>query len=89
MKFRIMNEHMEAVSRTPCGVRGLKSAPARPPALPPESHPVRGAWIEMLDASDYEKGVQSHPVRGAWIEICATWRENEPKAVAPRAGCVD
>ena len=34
------------------------------------SHPVRGAWIEILEiicgqGSDFE----SHPVRGAWIEI--------------------
>ena len=35
-----------------------------------ESHPVRGAWIEIADGRlqtrTYEK---SHPVRGAWIEI--------------------
>ena len=34
-----------------------------------ESHPVRGAWIEII--SEAKQCIQkwSHPVRGAWIEI--------------------
>ena len=33
------------------------------------SLPVRGAWIEMLDAAENEGENASLPVRGAWIEI--------------------
>ena len=33
------------------------------------SLPVRGAWIEMLDAAENEEEAASLPVRGAWIEI--------------------
>ena len=34
------------------------------------SHPVRGAWIEILDVLEIRvNGFVSHPVRGAWIEI--------------------
>ena len=34
------------------------------------SHPVRGAWIEILSDGDISlAGRTSHPVRGAWIEI--------------------
>ena len=39
------------------------------------SHPVRGAWIEILMESNELRALESHPVRGAWIEISneATW----------------
>ena len=33
--------------RTPCGVRGLKSRLHRSSPEASESHPLRGAWIEM------------------------------------------
>ena len=34
------------------------------------SHPVRGAWIEILcQGSNREYLAKSHPVRGAWIEM--------------------
>ena len=34
------------------------------------SHPVRGAWIEILALNLIgSKPQESHPVRGAWIEI--------------------
>ena len=33
------------------------------------SHPVRGAWIEIVKEAAKILGVSSHPVRGAWIEI--------------------
>ena len=39
-------------------------------ALCAESHPVRGAWIEMLPEAGTLTTIWSHPVRGAWIEIC-------------------
>ena len=57
--------------RTPQGVRGLKlddcgvfSDPAE------ESHPARGAWIEIIALVVFLLLVfLSHPARGAWIEI--------------------
>ena len=34
------------------------------------SHPVRGAWIEILKVTGiFRMSGLSHPVRGAWIEI--------------------
>ena len=37
-----------------------------------ESHPARGAWIEISSAMDDIQGeLKSHPARGAWIEIIA------------------
>ena len=34
------------------------------------SHPVRGAWIEIMHKMSQLYGIPlSHPVRGAWIEI--------------------
>ena len=33
------------------------------------SHPARGAWIEMVYASNLDVQTSSHPARGAWIEI--------------------
>ena len=55
--------------RTPSGVRGLKSVFIcfRPPYI--TSHPVRGAWIEIINVHSLLDIEQSHPVRGAWIEI--------------------
>ena len=35
-----------------------------------QSHPVRGAWIEIdVIVSVRSSPLMSHPVRGAWIEI--------------------
>ena len=35
-----------------------------------QSHPVRGAWIEIDDSEGLSvRKMESHPVRGAWIEI--------------------
>ena len=53
------------------------------------SHPVRGAWIEILVGAKGDKGDKSHPVRGAWIEIVKTLAVNMEYMVAPRQGCVD
>ncbi len=33
------------------------------------SHPVRGAWIEIMTGTEVPESAPSHPVRGAWIEI--------------------
>ena len=34
-------------------------------------------------------GDTSHPARGAWIEIGTASAAAQPRAVAPRKGCVD
>ena len=41
------------------------------------SHPVRGAWIEIMSTVDGTVSTKSHPVRGAWIEIFFTWLMDE------------
>ena len=33
------------------------------------SHPVRGAWVEIILIKVAIRNIKSHPVRGAWIEI--------------------
>ena len=54
------------------------------------SHPVRGAWIEILFISEIAMYCsRSHPVRGAWIEIIADYFDISLDEVAPRQGCVD
>ena len=53
------------------------------------SHPVRGAWIEMLPSSAPGRTAGSHPVRGAWIEIVLEGVDVLAGSVAPREGCVD
>ena len=37
-----------------------------------QSHPVRGAWIEIENTAVLTQSMMSHPVRGAWIEIRLT-----------------
>ena len=34
-----------------------------------QSHPTRGAWIEIVDTEKILVYYRSHPTRGAWIEI--------------------
>ena len=56
--------------RSPCGERGLKSASPAKSTRWNRSLPVRGAWIEIVEAHEERLGFQSSlPVRGAWIEI--------------------
>ena len=56
--------------RTPSGVRGLKFGSVVGDVVDViKSHPVRGAWIEILYARIRRFSFSSHPVRGAWIEI--------------------
>ena len=54
----------------------------------PESHPVRGAWVEIRPPLFVVAGLSSHPVRGAWVEIPHIPQSNENEEVAPREGCV-
>ena len=56
-------------SRTPQGVRGLKCTGAGAGADLIESHPARGAWIEIPRNQFFVPFQWSHPARGAWIEI--------------------
>ena len=54
------------------------------------SHPVWGAWIEMLNGGNgVLMTVESHPVWGAWIEIVIMCPPLTKLVVAPRVGCVD
>ena len=57
------------MSRTPHGVRGLKSQLIILPSVGRVSHPSRGAWIEIRRQWRKRMCCMSHPVRGAWIEI--------------------
>ena len=34
-----------------------------------ESHPARGAWIEIKSSEKAGEMFKSHPARGAWIEM--------------------
>ena len=54
-----------------------------------ESHPSRGAWIEIDTPSSIPNYSQSHPSRGAWIEISVLTRNRPSTGVAPLTGCVD
>ena len=54
------------------------------------SHPVRGAWIEIVNLPLFLCLYRlSHPVRGAWIEIANSSHVLLLPIVAPRQGCVD
>ena len=78
------------VSRTPCGVRGLKLSDIEHDIVAAiSSHPVWGAWIEILCMYLKVTPNQSHPVWGAWIEIDVDIQFSTDYKVAPRVGCVD
>ena len=57
------------LSRTPHGVRGLKSQRHKANVQTAWSHPSRGAWIEINRRNFCLRFPASHPSRGAWIEI--------------------
>ena len=54
-----------------------------------QSHPARGAWIEIFEWEGLPDGLESHPARGAWIEIAHILTHRQYLCVAPREGCVD
>ena len=83
------NEGGGIYSRTPQGVRGLKSEARHPAQRIVASHPARGAWIEIDLPVLAVCGKRSHPARGAWIEISEASAEIGLRIVAPRKGCVD
>ena len=76
-------------SRTPHGVRGLKCQLFRQRPDIAQSHPSRGAWIEIHFVRIKLRISKSHPSRGAWIEIKTSWTLLSPDPVAPLTGCVD
>ena len=51
-----------------------------------ESHPARGAWIEIVILSNSCEKMQSHPARGAWIEIHCKRLENRGFKSHPARG---
>ena len=57
--------------RTPHGVRGLKFGRTGLVIVGCQSHPSRGAWIEIAMDGYVLTSDLSHPSRGAWIEIIA------------------
>ena len=67
----------------------MKSELSAPEKIRGESHPVRGAWIEINGVRTNWRKCVSHPVRGAWIEIIRPYRGKFGGLVAPREGCVD
>ena len=52
------------LSRTPQGVRGLKFIALRAGRIYLESHPARGAWIEMAAALQTETANRVAPRKG-------------------------
>ena len=76
-------------SRTPHGVRGLKSANQGKIIswLGRTPHGVRGLKCELDGVGLH--AVASHPSRGAWIEIAERPCGNRLVRVAPLTGCVD
>ena len=77
-------------SRTPHGVRGLKLHGYRVHALGQQSHPSRGAWIEilvMLCGSWRSCCRTPHGVRG--LKFQAVEGLAGRGEVAPLTGCVD
>ncbi len=56
--------------RSPCGERGLKPMPSPTHPAPPQSLPLRGAWIETIQIRRRIDRLASLPLRGAWIETC-------------------
>ncbi len=55
-----------------------------------ESHPTRGAWIEIRSMSiECSASNWSHPTQGAWIEIPILFCPCLVILVAPHTGCVD
>ena len=48
-------------------------------ALATQSHPARGAWIEIQISRPKPYKKKSHPARGAWIEIQQAQSEKQSK----------
>ena len=70
LKYGIIAQFGLVHRRTPHGVRGLKLGRPGWRRIEDESHPTRGAWIEIVVKLYQERGRdKSHPTRGAWIEI--------------------
>ena len=71
-------------SRAPQGARGLKCFLRLGRQRMGQSHPARGAWIEMTcNLIHHISRLASHPARGAWIEIGAKDQQCYQGHVAP------
>ena len=55
-------------------------------AVVPESHPARGAWIEIIVTGENKQATTSHPARGAWIEIIAALKAASEAKSHPARG---
>ena len=51
-----------------------------------QSHPARGAWIEIKSNARLQRPWRSHPARGAWIEIVVAYRAAHPGKSHPARG---
>ena len=90
MKFSVHLFGVVESCRTPSGVRGLKSDINRIVQNIIESHPVRGAWIEITSErkKSFEVGRRTPSgVRG--LKFVRIHIAEPTCAVAPRQGCVD
>ena len=77
------------ISRTPRGVRGLKSCLCCFVGTLNRRTPrgVRGLKLLCVLLTNWK--LRSHPSRGAWIEIPLWQNKTVDEIVAPLAGCVD
>ena len=84
--IHILRYEVHSCSRTPHGVRGLKSDSIPEGIAHDASHPSRGAWIEILDSLVCRTRPASHPSRGAWIEIADRHRSRHHHKSHPSRG---
>ena len=69
LKYPVLRFLIGIPGRTPHGVRGLKLMKTVLSSRHVQSHPSRGAWIEIPTIFQALSRSASHPSRGAWIEI--------------------
>ena len=89
LKFVVLCFLAFVLRRTPRGVRGLKSTWEAALEAGEESHPSRGAWIEIPGPSDAlgYPGRTPRGVRG--LKSPLELPQDKQTKVAPLAGCVD
>ena len=77
------------ISRSPLGLRGLKSSAPGLLCRWLQSQPSWAAWIEIRMLSINSLYRWSQPSWAAWIEIAATSSVHRSLFVAALLGCVD
>ena len=81
---------MAAAGRTPQGVRGLKYCGTSLILGLAESHPARGAWIEISVKKYFSAGDGCRTPQGVrGLKSAQDHRHAVLLRVAPRKGCVD